>query len=329
MTCYTCHSSWVTSCFGCHLSQTTNQKQPMLHNEGATTRNWTSYNFQVLRDDVFMLGVDGTATGNRIAPVRSSSAVLVSSEDASRQTVYAQQQTVSAEGFAGQAFNTHVPHTVRTTETKTCTDCHVSAAGDNNAVLAQLFLQGTNFVNFMGRFVYVATGSGGVDAVAVTERDEPQAVIGSDLHPAWPIPREFAAHERRRRRLTEAVHHASSEALGVQARGEYLYIADGRGGFRVFDIAQVNQKGFSEKIVSAPVSAIGQQTRVGTRDATAIPPWRCRRRWRSIRRVRTCLTIRSNRSIRSTPTSTCRIAKKGWSCRQQRHCSTATRPTIS
>ena len=201
MTCYTCHSSWVTSCFGCHLSQTANQKRPMLHNEGTTSKNWTAYNFQVLRDDVFMLGVDGSVTGNRIAPVRSSSAVIVSSQDASRQQVYSQQQTVSAEGFAGQAFNTHVPHTVRKTETKTCTDCHVSAAGDNNAVMAQLLLQGTNFVNFMGRFVYVATGRGGVEAVAVTERDEPQAVIGSDLH-RLAYPEEYAAHQRRAARCS-------------------------------------------------------------------------------------------------------------------------------
>ena len=269
MTCYTCHSSWVTSCFGCHLSQSANQQRPMLHNEGATTRNWTSYNFQVMRDDVFMLGVDGAVTGNRIAPVRSSSAVVVSSEDASRQKVYAQQQTVSAEGFAGQAFNTHVPHTVRKTETKTCTDCHVAAAGDNNAVMAQLLLQGTNFVNFMGRFVYVATGAGGVEAVPVTERDEPQAVIGSDLH-KLAYPEAFAAHERRGRQLADAVRRGSANALGVQARGEYLYIADGRGGFRAFDIAQIDQKGFSEKIVSAPVSALGQRTAVATRDATAV-----------------------------------------------------------
>jgi len=269
MTCYTCHSAWMTSCFGCHLSQTANQKKPMLHNDGTTTRNWTSYNFQVLRDDVFMLGVDGTVTGNRIAPVRSSSAVVVSSEDINRQTVYFQQQTVSAEGYAGQAFNTHVPHTVRGRETKTCTDCHVSTAGDNNALMAQLTLQGTNFVNFMGRFVYVASGRGGVDAVAVSEREEPQAVIGSDLH-RLAYPREFAAHERRGRQLPTAVHHGSTEALGIQARGEYLYIADGAGGFRAFDIAQINQKGFSEKIVTAPVSPIGQDTNVAARYATAV-----------------------------------------------------------
>jgi hypothetical protein len=269
MTCYTCHSSWVTSCFGCHLSQRANEKRPMLHNEGINTRNWTSYNFQVLRDDVFMLGVDGSVTGNRIAPVRSSSAVVVSSEDINRQKVYFQQQTISAEGYAGQAFNTHVPHTVRTRETKTCTDCHVSAAGDNNASMAQLVLQGTNFVNFMGRFVYVATGKGGVEAVAVSEREEPQAVIGSDLH-KMAYPDEYAEHQKNGRNLKTAVHHGSNEALSVQARGEYIYIADGSGGFRVFDVAQINQKGFSEKIVTAPVSPLGQDTNVKTRFATAV-----------------------------------------------------------
>ena len=269
MTCTTCHSSWVTSCFGCHLSQSANQKRDVLHNELKTTRNWTSYNFQVLRDDVFMLGKDSTAMRGRISPVRSSSAVVVSSKDANRQVIYGQQQTVSAEGFAGHSFNTHVPHTVRTTETKTCTDCHVSAAGNNNAVMSQLMLLGTNFVNFMGRFAYVATGGGGVEAVAVTEIDEPQAVIGSTLH-KLAYPENFAAHEAGGRRLRTAVRHGSTNALGLQARGEYLYIADGAGGFKVFDIAQINQKGFSNKIVSAPVSPLGQRTNVTTRHATAV-----------------------------------------------------------
>ena len=156
MTCYACHTSWTPNCFGCHLSMTANEKRPMLHNEGLTTRNWTSYNFQVLRDDGYMLAVDGTVTGHRIAPARSSCAILVSSQNANREWLYNTQQTVSAEGFSGQAFSTFVPHTVRARETKQCTDCHVSAARDNNAWMSMLLLQGTNFLNFMGRYVYVA-----------------------------------------------------------------------------------------------------------------------------------------------------------------------------
>ena len=167
MTCYACHTSWTPTCFGCHLQMTANVKRPMLHNEGITTRNYTSYNFQVLRDDIYMLGVDGTVTGHRIAPARSSCAVLVSSQNANREWLYYQQQTISTPGLSGQAFSTFVPHTVRAKETKQCSDCHVSAVNDNNAWMAQLLLQGTNFMNFMGRYIYVATGEHGLEAVPV------------------------------------------------------------------------------------------------------------------------------------------------------------------
>jgi hypothetical protein len=278
MTCYACHSSWMTSCFGCHLPMKANERKPLLHNEGDVLRNWTSYNPQVLRDDIFMLGVDGTVTGNRIAPVRSSSAVLVGSQNANREWVYSQQQTVSAEGYSGQAFNTHVPHTVRGTETKMCTDCHVSARNDNNAIMAQLLLQGTNFVNFMGRYVYVAEGNRGLEAVVVTEQSEPQAVIGSHLH-QLAYPSNFRKHEKRGKILQEAVHHrgrdvldlfGSDEVLSIQLRGEFLYTANGSGGFRAYDVAQVDQKGFSEKIVTAPVSPLGQRLYVKTKYATAV-----------------------------------------------------------
>ena len=74
-----------------------------------------------------------------------------------------------------------MPHTVRGKETKTCTDCHVSRANDNNAWMAQLLMQGTNFMNFIGRYVFVAEGKKGYEAVTVTEHDEPPAVIGSDF----------------------------------------------------------------------------------------------------------------------------------------------------
>src|SRR5262249_37424254 len=48
--CQTCHTSWVTSCFGCHLPMRANKSKPGLHWEGDTLRNWTPYNFQTIRD---------------------------------------------------------------------------------------------------------------------------------------------------------------------------------------------------------------------------------------------------------------------------------------
>ena len=268
MTCYACHTSWTPTCFGCHLQMTANVKRPTLHNEGTTTRNYTSYNFQVLRDDAYMLGVDGTVTGHRIAPARSSCAVLVSSQNANREWLYYQQQTISAPGLSGQAFSTFVPHTVRARETKQCSDCHVSAANDNNAWMAQLLLQGTNFMNFMGRYIYVATGGHGLEAVAVAAHDEPNAIYGSDLH-RIAYPDDYKKFVARGRELRTSYQHPGT-VLDVQARGEYAYTAQGKGGFRVFDIANIDNKGFSERITTAPVSPLGQKFFVPTRNAIAI-----------------------------------------------------------
>ncbi len=277
MTCYACHTSWMTSCFGCHLPMRSNFRMPMLHNEGEILRNFTTYNYQVLRDDVFMLGRDSTVKGKKIAPVRSSSAVIVGSANANREWLYSQQQTISAEGYSGQAFNPHFPHAVRKRESRQCMDCHLSKDDDNNAWMAQVLLHGTNLVNFMGRYIYVATGEDGLEAVVVTEREEPQAVIGSDLH-ALAYPDEYAKHKARHHELKEAYHHGLKDGwygepgriVDLQLRGEYLYTAREEGGFYAYDVANIDNKGFSERITSAPVSPLGQRLGVKTRFATAI-----------------------------------------------------------
>jgi len=173
---------------------------------------------------------------------------------------------VSSAGYTGNAFNTHVPHTVRAAETKQCTDCHVSRDGDNNAWLASVLMQGTNQVNFMGRYIYVAQGSGGIAAVAVTERDEPQAVYGSHLQ-SIAYPSNYDAHLRRGGQLKEAVRHGG-RAVQVQLYGEYLLAASGSDGFRVFDIANVGNKDFAQPIVTAPFA--NQGMRVPSRNATGL-----------------------------------------------------------
>jgi hypothetical protein len=308
MSCVSCHSSWNPSCFGCHLPQRANKKMPSLHNEGDVARNYVAYNFQTLRDDVFMLARDGDVTGNRINPARSSCAIHVGSYNQNRDSIYVQQQTISADGLSGIAFSTNVPHTVRggpprksqpghlehglyandasylpgRSETKSCTDCHVSKQEDNNAVLAQLFMQGTGYTNFMGRYCWVAAKEHGLHGVVVTEQEEPQAVIGSRLH-SLAFPDFFRrhhehgyqlehAHEHPGLDIAEKLRHPSRQAniLQVQPRGEYLYAACGEGGVRVFDIAFIDNKSFSERITTAPVSPIGQKFHVPTCYAMAV-----------------------------------------------------------
>src|SRR3989344_1079975 len=135
---------------------------------------------------MFQIGRHQTSKGNIIAPIRSTSALILSSTNINRERIYVQQPPISAPGFSSQAFAPHFPHTVRKTETKQCTDCHLSEANDNNAVMAQLLLLGTNFVNFVGLNSWVGLEDG-IEAVRVSEWSEPQAVFGSylprDAHP--------------------------------------------------------------------------------------------------------------------------------------------------
>ncbi len=269
MACFTCHSSWVTSCGGCHLPIEANWKQTSKHYDGKTTRNWATYNPQIARDDMFQIGLHGPTKKNKIVPVRSSSALILSSTDINRQKIYIQQPPTAASGHSSQAFAPHFPHTVRTKETKQCEDCHVSETNDNNAIMAQLLLQGTNFVNFVGYNAWVATGEAGLAAITVTEWDEPQAVIGSYLH-KYAYPDFYKKHQDVGQELQEYhTHHgAGGETNSIQLRGEYLFTTAGSGGFRVYDVASVANKGFSERIVTSPVSPLGQDTHVSSEDAT-------------------------------------------------------------
>ncbi|WP_336957858.1 LVIVD repeat-containing protein [Sphingobium aquiterrae] len=292
MACFTCHLSWTTSCGGCHLPIEANWKTKIQHFEGEETRNFATYNPQVARDEMFQLGRHMTTKGNEITPVRSTSALVLSSTNINRERIYIQQPPISGIGFSSQAFAPHFPHTVRKTETKTCSDCHLSVKDDNNAIMAQLLLLGTNFVNFMGMNAWTGLQDG-FEAIRVTEWDEPQAVIGSYLQ-KYAYPDYWRMHvEKNGRELINWVRGKTfdSKASGetqpmeefrnvtqgtkgrvgcLQLRGEYMFVAEGSGGFRAYDVASVANKGFSERIVSGPFSALGHDTGVRSKNATCV-----------------------------------------------------------
>src|SRR5262249_33977860 len=145
-----------------------------------------------------------------------------------------------------------------------------------------LLMHGTNYLNWIGKYAWMAAGEHGLFAVQVTERDEPQAVIGSYLH-KLAYPEDFCKHEEHGKLLETAYEHpgrdiienltrpfCKTEILGVQLRGEYLYAACGSAGLKVFDVAFLDHKGFSERFNTAPVSPCGQQFYVDTKYATAV-----------------------------------------------------------
>jgi hypothetical protein len=292
MACFTCHLSWTTSCGGCHLPIEANWKSKLHKYGGETTRNFATYNPQVARDQMFQLGKHQTTKGNQVAPVRSTSALVLSSTNINRERIYVQQPPISSIGFSSQAFAPHFPHTVRMTETKQCSDCHLSEAEDNNAIMAQLLLLGTNYVNFIGMNAWVGLDTG-FEAVRVTEWDEPQAVLGSYLH-KYSYPDYWRMHVTENNRElkdwvrgkafdeelsgeTKAfeefanVHEGTRDAVRcLQLRGEYMFVAEGKGGFRVYDVASIANKGTSERILTAPFSALGHDTHVSTKNATCM-----------------------------------------------------------
>ena len=225
--------------------------------------------------------------------MRSSSALILSSTNINRDRIYTQQPPISAAGFSSQAFAPHFPHTVRKTETKTCSDCHVSEANDNNAIMAQLLLLGTNTVNFVGQHAWFGLADA-VEAVRVSEWDEPQAVFGSYLH-KYAYPDFYKLHVEKNHRelinwrrgkpfvgglrggetdaqedIRNVVHGAGGEAKCVQVRGEYFFVAEGKGGFRAYDVSQISNKDVSEKIITAPFSPLADNTHVASKNATCM-----------------------------------------------------------
>jgi hypothetical protein len=103
-------------------------------------------------------------------------------------------------------------------------------------------------------------------------------VIGSTLH-RLAYPDAYRKHLKHEGKLEHAHEHPGRdvserhrrpEVLSIQARGEYLYAACGEAGLRIFDIAFIDHKGFSERIVTAPVSPMGQRFYVRTKYATAV-----------------------------------------------------------
>jgi hypothetical protein len=120
-------------------------------------------------------------------------------------------------------------------------------------------------------------------------------VIGSWLH-RYAYPDYFKAHvERNGRELIEwtrgktfdkgAKYSGETQSLEqfanvtqdtngaarcLQLRGEYMFVAEGRGGFRVYDVASIGNKGLSERSMTAPFSPMGQDSRVESRNATCM-----------------------------------------------------------
>lgn len=269
MECSACHASWNSGCYGCHLSGRINTKTAEIHVEHDPTRLYVDYFPQLLRADNNMMGIGGIRQGNRVSPFRPANPVFVTVFDRGRNIAVHEQPTISSPGFSGFAYTPNPPHTIRGRQARDCEDCHVSKANDNNAWLAGVLGFGNNGANFTGDFVYVAEGGAGVRGVRVADGYEPKPVIGSWLHSVT-YPRDYEKFVARDRKLGESYRALSRNARSIVRRGEFLFVADGPGGLKVFDIALIANKTQAQRIIPAAFSPLGNKVQVSSKDATAV-----------------------------------------------------------
>jgi hypothetical protein len=267
--CFSCHSSWQTTCSGCHLPLDVNVKSRDLHYDPQFSRAYAPYWRQVIRTDLYFFGIGTYNQGKTVWPFRPASSVIVSVKDGDRNNVVHQQALVSTPGFSNEAMTPHPPHTVRAAETKQCTDCHVSEDNSSNARVASALGFGVNALNFLGEFAYVADNGHAITAVKVTEGDEPQPVIGSSFDKIL-YPQSYAKFEKNGRRLTTSHSRLASKIVGIAVRGEYALAAEGSAGFKLYDIANINNKQDAQRIVQHVNTPLGEGTVVHSPDATSI-----------------------------------------------------------
>ena len=169
--CYSCHTSWRQTCFGCHVTVDDRATGP-----NRTTGKSSIGAISVSRDDYstdyFVLG---TNARGKITPLCNSMSVFVTFIDENGVTQFRERTRTSREGRLGFGWNPFHHHTVSRVP-QNCDRCHpVSNGPDNAAVLSETY----GFGN--GR--YLQTDGAGVLHDLSAFLDPDGELIGDFPHP--------------------------------------------------------------------------------------------------------------------------------------------------
>ena len=243
MTCYACHTSWTPNCFGCHLSMT---RQPA-HAHAAQRRPDDAQLDVVQLSGAARRRLHARHRRHGHGPSRRAGALLLRDPGEFAKSAIATGSTTrsrrsprkaSADRRSARLCRTRCARK----ETKGCTDCHVSQRNDNNAWMSHAAAAGHEFAELHGPLCLRRRPARRVSRPwpwpSTTSRRPSSAATCS----AWPIPTIIAstshASANSQTRTT-----TRRNVLDVQLRGEYLYAAMGKGGFRVFRRRQHRQQG--------------------------------------------------------------------------------------
>ncbi len=125
-------------------------------------------------------------------------------------------------------------------------------------------LHGTNFVNFVGYNAWVG-GENGIEAIQVTEWDEP-ASRDWQLSSKISVPTGTRIIRKPGAELRKLWPFQPGVANCLQLRGEYLFVAEGKGGFQAYDVASIANEGISQRIITCAFLAFPGMARGSERE---------------------------------------------------------------
>lgn len=182
MECYTCHTSWRQTCFGCHI--TIDDRQTGLNRTtGLESKGGISVSRDMYSTDFFALGVN--ERGN-ITPLCSSMSIFMTYIDENGEEKFRDRVRTSSDGLKGMGWNPFHHHTVSRVP-QNCDQCHPVVPGsapDNFDILRETY--------GFGRKRYVGTDGDGVEHDMGAFLDEDGNLMSDFPHPnTGPVPREI------------------------------------------------------------------------------------------------------------------------------------------
>jgi hypothetical protein len=180
--CYTCHSAWLPTCYGCHITVDMSLSSESLTSGKVTPGKINGARAYVAVDSfVLMENVKG-----RIAPSMPSEKMFVTAIDAEGNTVFENKLRTGAQGQSGHGQRPVQPHTIqRYTNFSGCRTCHPGPGFENQDQVYGTIGLGT------GRFVH--TDDDGVvhvlDQIVKEGTYESTVLVGHEgEHVARPLP---------------------------------------------------------------------------------------------------------------------------------------------
>jgi len=193
--CYTCHTGWTQSCFGCHVNIDTRYDGTSLVDGSRTagltggSRSWVTLDYLALG-----MGTDGQITPmapqekmfvSVIVPCDPTTETCTESPDSPNpgRLLYDAKVRRTHDGKLGMGFGPVVPHTTSRTS-QPCDRCHLREDGSNQAILRETFGWGS------GRFI-IPDGDGvEYDLTQVADEATGEALVGMSHAGTDVLPKE-------------------------------------------------------------------------------------------------------------------------------------------